>query len=48
MGSEKNWYRWSYLQSRNRDADIENKCMDTKGEEEEGRIGRLGLSYIHY
>ena len=28
--SEK-WYRWSYLQKRNRDTDVENKCMDTKG-----------------
>ena len=26
------WYRWSYLQSRNRDTDVENKCMDTRGE----------------
>ena len=25
-------YRCSYLQSRNRDTDVENKCMDTKGE----------------
>ena len=25
-------YRWSYLQSRNRDTDVENKCIDTKGE----------------
>ena len=25
-------YRWSYLQSRNRDRHVENKCMDTKGE----------------
>ena len=25
------WYRWTYLQSRNRDTDIENKCIDTKG-----------------
>ena len=24
------WYRWTYLQSRNRDTDIENKCMDIK------------------
>ena len=23
------WYRWSYLQSRNRDTDVENKYMDT-------------------
>ena len=28
------WYRWSYLQSRNRDTDEENKCMDTKGQKE--------------
>ena len=27
----KDWYRWSYLQSRNRDTGIENKHMDTKG-----------------
>ena len=25
------WYRWIYLQSRNRDTGIENKRMDTKG-----------------
>ena len=30
--SEKKWYRQSYLQSRNRDTDLQNK-MDTKGEE---------------
>ena len=44
----KNWYRRSYLQSRDRDTDIENKCMDTKGEEGVGWIGRLRLTYIHY
>ena len=26
------WYRWSYLQSRNRDTDRENKCLATKKE----------------
>ena len=26
------WYRCSYLQSRNRDTHVENKCMDTKRE----------------
>ena len=32
-----------------RDIDIENKCMDTKGERGEvGGIGRLGLTHIHY
>ena len=37
-GIWKNWWlsRWSYLQSRNRDTDIENKCMDTKGGKEGG------------
>ena len=24
-------YSWPYLQDRNRDTDVENKCMDTKG-----------------
>ena len=27
-GIWKNWYRWSYLQSRNRDTDVENTPMD--------------------
>ena len=41
--------RWSYLQSRNRDTDVENRCMDTKGERGRvGWIGRLGLTHIHY
>ena len=34
MWNLEKWYRWFYLQSRNRDTDIENKqnkCMDTKG-----------------
>ena len=40
-------YRWTYLQSRNRDTDAENKCMDTKrGEGWVGWIGRLRLTYI--
>ena len=47
-----NFY-WSIaaLQSRNRDTDVENECMDTKGETGVGRIGRLGLTgyiYIMY
>ena len=29
--SEKNWYGWSYLQSRNKDTDVENEHMDTNG-----------------
>ena len=40
----KKWCRWTYLQNRNRDTDIENKCADTK----RGKgIGRLGLTYTH-
>ena len=31
MESEKKWYLQSYLQSRNRDTDVENKCMDAQG-----------------
>ena len=40
-------YRWSYLQSRSRDIDKENKYMDTKGERGMGAIGTLGLTYIY-
>ena len=32
MWNLEKWYKWSYLQSRNRDTDIENKHTDTKGE----------------
>ena len=28
MESRKKWYKWSSLQSRNRDTDVENKCTD--------------------
>ena len=38
------WYRSSYVQSRNRDTDIENKCMDTKGERGwGGRNWQIGI-----
>ena len=40
MWNLKNCYRLSYLQSRNTDTDIENKCMDTMGKE-----GRGGLQH---
>ena len=33
-------YRWSYLQSRNKDTDIEDNCMDTSGGK--GRWDELG------
>ena len=31
MWNLEKWYRWSYLQP-SRDTDVENKCVDTKGE----------------
>ena len=30
MWNLEKWQRWTYLQSRNRDTDIKNKCIDTK------------------
>ena len=48
MWNLEKWYRWTYLQSRNRHTDIENKFMDPKGTREVGWPGRLGLAYIHY
>ena len=46
--SLKKFYRWTYLQSRNREIDAENKCMDIKGRRGRGELGDLGLTYIHY
>ena len=40
------WYGWTYLHSRNRDTDVKNKCMDTKGEERLRWTGRSGLTCI--
>ena len=48
MWNLEKWYRWSYLQSRNRDTVVEIKHMDTKRKGGVGGIGRLGLAYIHY
>ena len=31
MWNLEKWYRWTGFQGRNRDTDVENKCMDTKG-----------------
>ena len=36
MWNLEKWYRLTGLQGRNRDTDVENKCMDTKG----GKRGR--------
>ena len=37
MGNLEKWYWWTYLEGRNRDADIENRLVDTAGEREGGR-----------
>ena len=34
--ASKKWYKWTYLQNRNRPTDIENKSTVTKGEGGEG------------
>ena len=47
MWNLEKFYSWPYLQSRNRDTDVMNTCMDTKGEKSEvGGIGRLRLTHI--
>ena len=33
--SKKKWYKWTYIQNRNRPIDVENKLMVTKGEKRE-------------
>ena len=54
MWNLEKWYRWTSLQGRNRDTDVENKFMDTKWGGKQvvvvmvvGWIERLGLTYIH-
>ena len=48
MWNLEKWYSWTSLQGRNRDTDVENKRMDTKGGKWQGAvvvvwwIGRLG------
>ena len=47
MWNLEKWYRWPYLQSRNRDTDTGNKHKMPMGEGCGGWTGRLGLTYIH-
>ena len=39
------WYRWTHLQSRNRDADVENRRVDIGREWRVRQIGRVALIY---
>ena len=48
MWSLEKWYRWYYLQSRNRDTDLQNKMYGYKGNWRLGGIGKLGLTYRNY
>ena len=43
MWNTEKWYRWSYLQSRNRDSDVENKSMDTKVGRGGGMDWKIGI-----
>ena len=42
------WYRWTYLQSWNRDRHREQTCGYQREKGTVGWIERLGLTYIHY
>ena len=42
MWNLEKWYRWTGLQGRNRDTDVENKRMDTKGGKWQGVGGGGG------
>ena len=40
------WYKWTYLQNRNRPTDSENRLVVTKGEG--GKNRSLGVTDTHY
>ena len=39
MQNLEKWYRWTYLQGRNRDTEAENGCMDIAGGETWDELG---------
>ena len=39
MWNLKKWYKWTYLQNRNRVTDVGKKLMVTKGEEKSDKLG---------
>ena len=43
MWNQEKWYRLTYLQSRNRVTDVENKLMDTKGGSRCGMNWEIGI-----
>ena len=43
-----NWCKWTYLQGRNRDSDMENRCVYMRdGKAGAGWTGRVALTYIN-
>ena len=44
----KKWYKWTYLQNRNRVTDAENKLMVTKGEVGGGINWEIGIDTLLY
>ena len=44
----KQWYKWTYLQNRNRVTNVKSNLIVTRGVRGEGWIGRLGLIYTHH
>ena len=46
MWDLKKLHRWTYLQGRNRDADVENRLVDTTEEEEGGTTDSVSLKHV--
>ena len=44
MWNLEKWYRRTYFQRRNRDTDVENKYIDTKGIKDGGMILEIGIN----
>ena len=47
MWNLKKWYKWTYLQNRNRVTDVEHKLMVTKGESGGGINWEIGIDIWH-
>ena len=47
MRTQEKWYRWTYLQGRNKDADIESGHVNMEGLGRTGQIRRLWLTHRH-
>ena len=43
MWNLKKWYKWTYLQNRNRATDVENKLLVTRGKRGEGINWEIGI-----